>query len=84
MAGSFLLEKEDRIATLIFNRPEKRNPLNEEVVLELEGLLHQVRDDRVGRTRVINPGALHRARPKTFAVLDLASGEIETVIVPEE
>ena len=46
MAGSFLLEKEDRIATLIFNRPEKRNPLNEEVVLELEGLLHQVRDDR--------------------------------------
>jgi enoyl-CoA hydratase len=53
MAGSFLLEKEDRIATLIFNRPEKRNPLNEEVVLELEGLLHQVRDDRDIRVLVV-------------------------------
>src|SRR5260370_35013677 len=46
MASSFLLEKDGRVATLIFNRPEKRNPLNEEVVLEFEGLLHQVRDDR--------------------------------------
>ena len=44
MASSFLLEKDGRVATLIFNRPEKRNPLNEEVVLEFEGLLHQVRD----------------------------------------
>jgi len=42
MASSFLLEKDGRVATLIFNRPEKRNPLNEEVVLEFEGLLHQV------------------------------------------
>ena len=42
MASSFLLEKDGWVATLIFNRPEKRNPLNEEVVLEFEGLLHQV------------------------------------------
>ncbi len=48
------------------------------------GHTHEVRDDRVGATRVINPGALHRARPKTFAVLDLASGDLETVVVPEE
>jgi uncharacterized protein len=48
------------------------------------GHTHQVRDDRVGKTRVINPGALHRARLKTFAVLDLANGELETVVVPEE
>jgi uncharacterized protein len=48
------------------------------------GHTHQVRDERVGRTRVINPGALHRARPKTFAVLDLVSGELETVVVAEE
>jgi enoyl-CoA hydratase len=45
MAKHFLLEKKGRIATLTFNRPEKRNPLNEEIVLELESLLHQVRDD---------------------------------------
>jgi enoyl-CoA hydratase len=41
-----VLEKQGRVATLTFNRPEKRNPLNEEIGLELEGLLHQVRDDK--------------------------------------
>ncbi len=51
MPDHFLLEKDGRIATLTFNRPEKRNPLNEEIVLELESLLHQVRDDK--DTRVL-------------------------------
>ena len=45
MPKHFTLNKEGRIATLTFNRPEKRNPLNEEILLELEGMLHQVRDD---------------------------------------
>src|SRR5690348_13230127 len=45
MPQYFVLSKDGRIATLTFNRPEKRNPLNEETLLELEGLLHQVRDD---------------------------------------
>jgi enoyl-CoA hydratase len=45
MPNHFMLSKEAQIATLTFNRPEKRNPLNEEILLELEGLLHQVRDD---------------------------------------
>jgi uncharacterized protein len=39
----------------------------------LHGHTHVKSDDRVGRTRVINPGALHRAREKTVAVLDTAS-----------
>jgi predicted Fe-Mo cluster-binding NifX family protein len=30
---------------------------------------------------VVNPGALHRARVKTFVVLDSKSGEIESVVV---
>jgi enoyl-CoA hydratase len=46
MPEHFVLEKEGRIATLTFNRPEKRNPLNEEIVLEFESLLHQIRDDK--------------------------------------
>jgi enoyl-CoA hydratase len=46
MPEHFMLEKEGRIATLTFNRPEKRNPLNEEIVLEFESLLHQIRDDK--------------------------------------
>ena len=45
MPKHFTLNKEGRIATLTFNRPEKRNPLNEEILLELEDMLHQVRDD---------------------------------------
>jgi enoyl-CoA hydratase len=46
MPDHFVLAKDGRIATLTFNRPEKRNPLNEEIVLELENLLYQVRDDK--------------------------------------
>jgi putative phosphoesterase len=45
------------------------------------GHTHQAREQRTGPTRVINPGALHRARPKTFVVLDLASGALESVTV---
>jgi putative phosphoesterase len=36
----------------------------------LHGHTHLTHDERVGRTRIINPGALHRAREKTVAVLD--------------
>ncbi|HWG41199.1 MAG TPA: YfcE family phosphodiesterase [Gemmataceae bacterium] len=45
------------------------------------GHTHQAEEHRTGPTRVINPGALHRAQPKTFGVLDLASGEVESVTV---
>jgi putative phosphoesterase len=45
------------------------------------GHTHQAAEHCTGRTRVINPGALHRARPKTFIVLDLESGEVESVVV---
>lgn len=45
------------------------------------GHTHQAAEHRTGPTRVINPGALHRARPKTFVVLDLASREVESVTV---
>jgi uncharacterized protein len=36
----------------------------------LHGHTHVKRDERFGRTRIINPGALHRAREKTVALLD--------------
>ncbi len=47
------------------------------------GHTHQAEEHRSGSTRIINPGALHRARPKTFLVLDLGSGEAESVTVAE-
>jgi putative phosphoesterase len=45
------------------------------------GHTHQAEQHRTGPTLVVNPGALHRARVKSFVVLDPASGELETVIV---
>ena len=45
MPKHFLLGKDDRVATLTYNRPEKRSPINEEILLELDGLLSQLRDD---------------------------------------
>jgi putative phosphoesterase len=47
------------------------------------GHTHQAKEHRTGSTRVINPGALHRARPKTFLVLDLESGNTEQVTVED-
>jgi putative phosphoesterase len=45
------------------------------------GHTHQAMERQSGPTRVINPGALHRARPKTFLVLDLATGKVESIAV---
>ncbi|MBN1812874.1 MAG: metallophosphoesterase family protein [Anaerolineae bacterium] len=43
----------------------------------LHGHTHKPRDQMVGRTRVINPGALGGTRPQrySFCILDLATGE---------
>jgi putative phosphoesterase len=45
------------------------------------GHTHHAEEHRAGKTRVINPGALHRARPKTFVVLDPEKGELEWIEV---
>ena len=45
------------------------------------GHTHKAEEHRTGPTRVINPGALHRANPKAFVVLDLATRAIESVVV---
>jgi uncharacterized protein len=45
------------------------------------GHTHVADERRAGPTRVINPGALHRTRQKTFLVLDLDNDQLETVVV---
>jgi putative phosphoesterase len=45
------------------------------------GHTHIAEQHWVGKTRVVNPGALFRARPKTCLVLDLPGGEMETITV---
>lgn len=48
-----------------------------EVDILLHGHTHVARDDMVGATRVMNPGALHRADRKTAMLLDLSTGSAE-------
>lgn len=47
----------------------------------LHGHTHVVRDERRGKTRIINPGALFRAKPKTVATLDTSTDKLEFVEV---
>ena len=47
------------------------------------GHSHRAEQHRTGPTLVVNPGALHRAQPKSFAVLDLATCTLEMVQLPE-
>lgn len=45
------------------------------------GHTHVRRDEMIGSTRVINPGALHRARPKTLLILDVPTGAATVLTV---
>lgn len=48
----------------------------------LHGHTHSIRDERIGRTRVINPGALFRAARYTAALLEPSTDELTLVEVP--
>ncbi len=50
--------------------PLMRQALGDGVEYLLHGHTHEPRDERVGATRIINPGALHRAARYTCALLD--------------
>lgn len=43
----------------------------------LHGHTHVARDERHGGKRIVNPGALHRARTKTVATLDTQTDRLE-------
>jgi hypothetical protein len=47
----------------------------------ITGHTHVKQDERRGRIRWINPGALHRVRTKTVAVLDVAKEELKFLAV---
>ncbi|MCP3904693.1 MAG: metallophosphoesterase [Planctomycetes bacterium] len=47
----------------------------------LHGHTHELRDERIGGTRVINPGALFRAARYTAVVLDPAQDRLEVLDV---
>lgn len=47
----------------------------------LHGHTHERSDAMVDGVRVINPGALHRARPLTVALFTPSTGELETIVL---
>jgi len=49
----------------------------------LLGHTHVRQRERAGKTIIINPGALHRAREKTVALLETESGVVDFLIVRE-
>ncbi len=50
--------------------------LDDGVDFLLHGHTHTVQDERIGRTRVINPGALHQATRYTSALLDPSGNRV--------
>ena len=53
MPNNFLFEKSGVVTTITFNRPERRNCLDHEVMFELERLIYDVRDDRETRALIV-------------------------------
>ncbi len=47
------------------------------------GHTHLAKEHRVGKTRVINPGALQRVAVRTFVLLELPGGAVESVTVDD-
>jgi len=65
---------------LVFCHGHQPGPMNralkEEAAYLCHGHTHRARDERHGATRVINPGALFRARQYTVAVLETDGDEL--------
>ncbi len=53
MANNFLCEKDGAVATITFNRPERRNCMNPQVMNDLEDLIRDVRNDREVRVLIV-------------------------------
>ena len=53
MSSNFIIEKDGPVTTITFSRPERRNCLNQEVILEFERHLQAVRDDRECRVLIV-------------------------------
>lgn len=76
MADHFLYEKDGAVTTITFNRPERRNCLNQEVMDELEGLIRAVRHDPEVRVLIVTgAGAAFSAGADTSAVKGLTREE---------
>ncbi|MFW6061137.1 MAG: metallophosphoesterase family protein [Phycisphaeraceae bacterium] len=71
---------------LVFCHGHEREPMQQAIRDHARylchGHTHQASDTRDGATRIINPGALHRARQYTVALLDTESDALAFYPVP--
>ena len=76
MADNFLYEKDGAVTTITFNRPERRNCMNQQVMSELEDLLRDVRNDREVRVLIVTgTGAAFSAGADMSAVKGISDRE---------
>ena len=76
MADNFLYEKDGAVTTITFNRPERRNCMNTEVMTELEGLLRDVRNDSEVRVLIVTgAGAAFSAGADVSAMKGITNRE---------
>lgn len=59
-----------------------RSAMSSGAAFLVHGHTHERRDDVVDGVRIINPGALHRARPFTVALLTPHTGKLTSIEVP--
>lgn len=81
-AGSLEIDGKRLVFTHGHIEEPMRQALADGVAYLLHGHTHEVRDEVIQRTRVINPGALHRAARYTAAVLAPATGRLDIIEVP--
>jgi len=64
-------------------KPEKlaQAAMSGEYDYVLTGHTHTVRDERIGKARIINPGSLFMSPPHTFATLDPETDSLEIIEV---
>ena len=53
MYQNFLVDRDDKITVVTLNRPEKRNPINEEMLSEFEQIVMSLRDDASSRAVIL-------------------------------
>jgi enoyl-CoA hydratase/carnithine racemase len=53
MYQNFLVDRDDKIVGVTLNRPEKRNPIHEEMLNELEHIALSLRDDTSSRAVIL-------------------------------
>ncbi len=54
---------------------------NGEYDLVCHGHTHLIRQERIGRTLVLNPGAIYRANPHSFAIVEMPAVDVTVIEV---